>query len=126
MQMSGEPEDPAAGCPTVKEFKTVLDDRRRGVGYSNAESATRARKMAWCIAEAIGDRIRGQLSKAESIAQHQDVRKNMLIVAMSCCGDSLQPFTCMSGIRVACGTTGYEVFCSFLSIARALAHVKEL
>ena len=55
------------------------------------------RKMLFCLAEAVRERVRAKLAAARSVTIHSDASKNRLLLLCEMCGDDLVPGHCLLG-----------------------------
>ena len=51
----------------------------------------KVRKMLFCLAEAVRERLRQHLASARSLTFHSDASKNRLLLLCQFCGADLQP-----------------------------------
>ena len=55
------------------------------------------RKMLFCLAEAVRERVRAKLAAARSLTFHSDASKNRLLLLCEMCGDDFVPGRCFLG-----------------------------
>lgn len=110
---SGALLDDALSAPNLDDFKQILAERRKGMSHNaltDVACRKKVLKMSWCLAEALKDRQRARLGKAQVIAIHQDAREQHLLVKFSAVGVDLQPLHGVLGIARDYGTTAKDTY----------------
>ena len=92
-------------APLPAVFAKVLeafDNGRAKFKYSATKmpgvgGRTKVRRMLFCLAEAVRERVRGRLAEARPLTFHSDSSKNRLLLLGQMCGDDLVPRHCLLG-----------------------------
>ena len=107
-------------APPAEEFAKVLKDRIAGLSYiASSLSATKSKKMSWCLAEALREDTKSALLRSKVIAIHQDARNGLLMVRFSSCDQNLKVTKGILGIAQDYGTTAVDTVQATVAIARA-------
>lgn len=106
-------------APPSEEFAKVLKDRIAGLSYiASSQSATKSKKMSWCLAEALREGTKSALLHSKVIAIHQDARNGLLMVRFSSCDQNLKVTKGILGIAQDYGTTAVDTVHATVAIAR--------